>query len=113
MLSGLKGRYRNLTVNPTFPVHPTLLGTSQTRATITSEKQLPAEPTLLPVKPAGWLFQERIKDFEVSPNCATTRQQKRIIPPSLWDGTPQNLLPPWIPGSLTAALSTSILQGSA
>lgn len=114
MLSGLKGRYGNLIVKPTLPVHPTLLCISQTRAIITPEKkQMPTEPTLLPVKAAGWLFQEKVKDSEVSPNCATTRQQKRVIPHSLWGGTPQNLLPPRISGSLGAALSTSVLQGSA
>lgn len=111
---GLKGRYGNLLAKPTFPVHPTLLCISQTRATITSEKkQLPTEPTPLPVKPAVWLFQERMKNSEVSPNCATTGQQERIIPDSLWGGTPQNLLPSWIPGSLAAALSTNVLQSSA
>lgn len=114
MLSGLKGRYGNLLAKPTFPVHPTLLCISQTRATITSEKKrLPTEPTPLPIKPAVWLFQERMKDSEVSPNCATTGQQKRIIPHSLCGGTPQNLLPSWIPGSLAAALSTNVLQSSA
>lgn len=100
-------------VKPTFPVHPTLLCITQTRATITSEKkQLPAEPTLLPVKPAVWLFQERLKDSEFSPNCATTRQQKKIIAHRLQGGTPQNLLQSWIPGILTAALSPNALQSS-
>lgn len=69
MLSGLKGRYGNLLAKPTFPVHLTLPCICQTRATIASEKKkLPIEPSPLPVKPAVWLFQDRMKDSEVSPN---------------------------------------------
>jgi len=82
--------------------------------TISEQKQLPTKSTTLPVKPAVWLFQERMQDPVISSNCNAPRHQKRIIPCGLWGGgTPKSLPPSWNPGTLTAALSINIIQSRA